>query len=389
MGNESPSHEIKLFTKDMLLVTIVNFLTFTSFQLFPSALPLYAQGLGVADDQLGLLMAITTVSALATRPIAGMVADRRGRHGVMVVGFFIMGVAVFLLPVIPLFSALLVIRFVQGIGWACSTTSTSTAASDIIPKKRFAEGMGYFSLSTAIALAIAPGLGIELLDTFGIAALSTVSIVCLALALVASFFISYKHISVESSNTKMELVERSSAFPSVIAFCLSLCYGAVITYLAIDAESKGIQGIALFFTVYALATLFSRPASGRLSDKKGFAPAVVFGIVFMVPSLVLIAMADSLAMYIAAALLLGIGYGTAQAALSAMAVILAPPERRGAANATYLLGLDAGIGVGSLASGALVGMIGCQDMFLATACMPVVAVAIYTIGHIAGLDKAK
>lgn len=387
MSEHAPTQNTRLFSKDMVLIIVVNFFTFMSFQLFPSALPLYARSLGVADGMLGWIMAITTISALAVRPIAGMVVDRHGRHGVMIAGFIVMAAAVLLMAVVPLFGALLAFRFIQGIGWGCCTTSNSTTASDIIPKSRFAEGMGYYSLSTAIALAVAPGLGIELLNMLGMTVLSGISTAFLALAAITSFFIAYKRIDPESAPRKAALIEAASAFPAITVFFISFCYGAIVTFLAIDAESRGVEGIALFFTVYALATLVSRPVSGRLTDKRGFTLTVVMGIVLMVPSLLLIALSGSLGMYLTAAVLLGIGYGTLQSSLSAMAVVLAHPSRRGAANATYLLGFDGGIGVGAIASGWLAGALGYQGMFLVVTFMPCIALAIYGTGLKLGFGK--
>ena len=48
-----------------------------------------------------------------------------------------------------------VCRMVHGASLAFSNTSTATIATDIIPKPRFAEGMGMFGLATALATACA------------------------------------------------------------------------------------------------------------------------------------------------------------------------------------------------------------------------------------------
>ena len=377
----------RLFSKGMILIIAVNFLTFMSFQLFPPTLPLYARGLGVDESQLGWLMAMATVAALVVRPFAGSVVDRRGRHGVMVAGLAVMGIAVVLMTLVPLFGALLAFRFIQGIGWGCCTTANSTVASDVIPKEHFAEGMGYYSLSAAVALAIAPGLGIELLNRGGMTVPASAATVFLILALMVSFFIAYRRIEPVQAPKRSALIEQASVFPAVTVFFISFCYGAIVTFLAIDAESRGVEGVSLFFAVYALATLVSRPASGRLTDKCGFTLAVVLGIVFMVPALVLIAFAGSLATYVVAAVFLGIGYGALQSSLSAMAVLLAPPSHRGAANATYLLGFDGGIGVGAVASGWMVGVWGYQGMFLALTLFPLIALIVYAGGQRLGLGK--
>ena len=43
----------------------------------------------------------------------------------------------------------------------------ATIAADIIPKRRFAEGMGYYALTAAISSALAPAVSVELVQGAG------------------------------------------------------------------------------------------------------------------------------------------------------------------------------------------------------------------------------
>ena len=60
---------------------------------------------------------------------------------------------------------------IHGAALACSNTTSSTIATDIIPRERFAEGMGMFGVSTALATACAPALGIWVMNRLGFEAL--------------------------------------------------------------------------------------------------------------------------------------------------------------------------------------------------------------------------
>ena len=55
-------------------------------------------------------------------------------------------------------------RVLFGIGFGMTSTSFPTMASDVIPIKRLGEGMGYFGLSTTLAMSIGPMIGLTLLQ---------------------------------------------------------------------------------------------------------------------------------------------------------------------------------------------------------------------------------
>src|SRR5699024_6816278 len=59
---------------------------------------------------------------------------------------------------------LLLVRIMQGAGWGLSSTSSGTIATDLVPKERRGEGLGYYGLSGNIALAFGPALGLFLTD---------------------------------------------------------------------------------------------------------------------------------------------------------------------------------------------------------------------------------
>ena len=60
-----------------------------------------------------------------------------------------------------------------------------------------------------------------------------------------------------------------------------------------------------------------------------------------------------------------------------MAVAIAPPERRGSANSTFLCAYDIGIGVGGGIAGSLISGLGYGKMFVIMSIFNVLAIAIY------------
>lgn len=121
---------------------------------------------------------------------------------------------------------------------------------------------------------------------------------------------------------------------------------------------QGVEGIALYFIVYALVAIVSRPLIGKIVARRGFLWPGLLSIAGVVATLVVISFADSVALFCVAGVFAGLGLGTAMSTFQAMAVAAAPARRRGVATSTYMFGFDLGIALGSVVAGVLVGMLG-------------------------------
>jgi MFS family permease len=142
----------KIWTKDFLFICIANFFVFIGFQMTLPTLPLFVEKLGGSDQLIGIVVSIFTLSALLIRPWVGHALESKGRRFVYLVGLGIFVVSVGSYAFMSSLILLFLMRIIQGLGWGMSTTAGGTVATDIIPKKRRGEGMGYFGLSGNIAL---------------------------------------------------------------------------------------------------------------------------------------------------------------------------------------------------------------------------------------------
>ena len=85
---------------------------------------------------------------------------------------------------------------------------------------------------------------------------------------------------------------------------------------------------------------------------------------------------DSALMW-ATALLYGLGHGTSSMVLNSMAIIHAPPQKIGAANATYWAAGDLGYSIAPIAWGAYCGARGYLDIYLLSAGIAAVSLVAY------------
>ena len=105
-------------------------------------------------------------------------------------------------------------------------------------------------------------------------------------------------------------------------------------------------GAGLAFGAFGVTALICRPFAGRLSDNLGRRPLLVFGALVAGLGMLLLPMAESLAVVVAIRLLQGVAEAAFFVAGFALLADLAPPSRMGEALSYNSLGLYLGIALG-------------------------------------------
>ncbi len=364
-----------LWTKNFLLLILLNLVTFCNYYMFPSALPPWVKTWGVDDHVLGWLTGIATIATLLARPFAGMALDRLERKGVFAAGLAIMLLASAAHYFFPIVGILLALRFIHGIGWSIANTSANTIVPEYIPKARFGEGMGYFSLASSFAMAIAPAIALSLPP----GPMIWTATAFVSLAFILSLTMKHPPRPPKEPHTGKRLFpyEKAAILPAVTIFMITTTHGAVTSFTALYAAQRGIGNIGLFFTLQAAALIVTRPLSGKIGDKRGFTALTLFSAVIVAASLALLASADSMPLFLLSGMLFGAGRGAMQTATQITVLLNTPKERFGAANATYFTGFDGGIAFGSIIAGILSSAVGYSDMFLILMACPMFAGVLY------------
>ena len=382
--HEKSNNNIQLWTKNFIIITLLNFLIFFSFQMLQPTLPIYVKELGGTDSVVGLVTGIFTVSALIARPFAGKTLDKIGRKPVFIIGLAIFAASVLAYSWLPIIGLILFFRLIHGFGWGISNTAVNTIASDNIPKSRFGEGMGYFSLASSLAMAIAPAVGLSYITKYSFSNLFLIASALIITVLLLVAFSEYTKPKKTSeatakTSTKDSLYEKSSIRPSIVIFFVCTTYGAVVSFISLYATEKGIENIGLFFTVYAVSLLVSRPVFGHINDRFGPDFSVIPGLIMLFIAMLLLWQASVLIMFLLVGCIYGIGFGAVQATIQTMAVAHVPTQRRGAANATFFTGFDSGIGFGSIIFGMIASALGYSNMYMLASAAIVIAFIFYVL----------
>lgn len=314
---------------------------------------------------IGLATALFSIASIVSRPFIGWLVDTKGRCTILVLG--LLGMT--LIPMGYFVSAgiamAVLLRTLHGAFHAASSNASSTWVADIIPHKCMGEGLGMYGLSMAVSTAVAPALGLAVMNMWGFRPLFGVTALAGLLALLIGVSIKNRSYCLSTQPLRFgELFERMSLPASVTQFFFMMAYGVIEVYVAIYATTHGLPGGGIYFICMAVATVLTRLALGRAVDKYGEARLVYTGNAALIAGILLLVFAHNLSGYVHSALLLGYSFGAVQPSLQTMALHAVKPERRGAASSTFFVAFDFGIALGGFLAGLLVKCFGYDAMFL-------------------------
>lgn len=369
--------QCKLWTRDLVLIILVNLCVFTNHIMSLSTFPFFIKSLGGTEALAGMCAAFFCLVAVIVRPFVGWWLDNGARRAVLVVGLILLAVAPMGYVLAPVLAAAILLRMVHGAALSLSNSTTATVASDVIARPRFAEGMGYFGMATALASAIAPALGLELMG-LGFNVLYAAAAAISILALVLFCFVRTPRPKTEKRPLSIKgLVNRDSLPATCTMLVFMFTFGALENFVAIYAANEGLLSGSIYFVVMSVVLLLVRVFLGRLVDERGEAFFVYTGNAAMICALLLLAFAPNAVTFLLSGALAGYAFGGLEPALQSMAVHTATDETRGSANSTFLCGYDIGYGLGGGVAGVLITSVGYANMWAIVALACVASVVLY------------
>ena len=372
--------ELKLWTRDLVLIILVNLCVFTNHIMSLSTFPFYIQSLGGTEAVAGICAAAFSFVAVIIRPFVGWWLDNGVRRAALVAGLVLMGLAPLGYVFVPVLSVAIAIRMMHGVGLSFSNSTTATVASDVICRPRFAEGMGYFGMATALASAIAPALGLSLMEGFGFNALYAVAAVIAGLGLVLFAFVRAPKVDVPKKKLDLRTIINRDSLPATVTMLIFMfTFGALENFVAIFASEASLPSGSIYFLVMSAMLLLVRITLGKLVDQRGEAFFVYSCNAAMLVAFLLLAFVPNVVTYILSAVLAGYAFGGLEPSLQSMAVHTSTEETRGSANSTFLCGYDIGYGLGGGIAGSLITGLGYSAMWSIVSIACVLSVIVYVV----------
>ncbi|CAM3062244.1 MFS transporter [Filibacter tadaridae] len=379
----------KLWTKDFIVVSSVNFLLTLIFYLLMVTIAVYAVNeYSATTSQAGLITGIFIIGTLIGRLFTGRVIDSIGRKRTLIIGLILFTLTTLLYFINIGIPFLLVNRFIHGIALGVASTAAGTIVAQIIPITRRGEGIGYYSMSATLATAIGPFVGLLMSQHTSFQMIFAFCLVLGFLSLVTAFFVKVPMLEnavpvVNEKGIKLSQFVELKAVPiAFVTFVVAFAYSSVLSFINFYAiEVDLVSTASFFFIVYAVAVLVSRPFTGRLMDVKGSNLIMYPAFVLFGAGLILLSTAQSSVVLLLSGALIGLGFGNMQSTTQAIAVKLTPPHRMGLATSTFFIALDGGLGFGPYLLGFIIPVIGYSKLYIALGIFVFVSSILYYFLH--------
>ena len=154
--------------KRLSVLMAVAFVDMMGLMIIWPLLPLYAKNLGASATVVGLLAASFPIAQLVSSPVWGYVSDRYGRRPALLVGLGTSAIAYVVFGFAHTVWLLFISRFVQGLGGGTTGVVQAYVADTMLPRER-AKALGWLSAATSAGVIMGPPLG-SFMHHFGEAA---------------------------------------------------------------------------------------------------------------------------------------------------------------------------------------------------------------------------
>ena len=342
----------RLLTTAFIRLTLADVAYFTSTGVAIYTLPLWVTGpVGSDKSGAGLAFGAFAVSALILRPVAGRLADTRGRRPLLVGGALISAVGMLGTAYAESLGLVVVLRLLLGVAEAAFFVASIAALADLAPPNRMGEATSYNSLGLYLGLAFGPPLAELLVRTGGFRAAwygaATLSVIA---ALVAAGIRDLRK-GAPATAGRMRVIHWK-AVPAALGFFASVvAMGALFAFGSLQADAVGLMPVSTPLFVYGIIVVTGRLLLARVLDR--FRPLLLGAVALVIISGGLMIMAlwtTPLGMVLGAAVF-ALGITLSTPAFFSAIFATARPDERGAASGTASVFLDLAMGGGPMLLG--------------------------------------
>jgi MFS family permease len=294
----------------------------------------------------------------------------------MMVGGVALAVFSLIYAILPGYHLMLALVVVHGFFWSGLLSGSGAYISSVVPSSRRAEGIGYWGLSTILATSVAPTIG---LWVYGRGGWTAMCLEAAAINLVmAGIAWALPADEARREHRKMT-IEWHVLVLSFTLFMYAFGYGGITSFIALYTDANGVTPRGLYFTVFCLTILFTRPLSGRLGDRIGYRRVFLPCVALVAIGFALLAIGGSKPMLIVSAIVFGAGFGSAYPVFLAHIMRHVDESRRGAMFGSIIGAFDTGIGTGSIVLGSIVQRAGYQPAWATCAVLAACAIPYFLL----------
>lgn len=343
------------FGKNFWLLCLSMFFFMAGFNLIMPDLNQFITNLG-GENQKGLIITLFTISAGLSRPFSGKLSDTIGRKKVIYIGAICSTVVSLLYPLSETVFFFLMLRFFHGFSAGFTPTGATALLTDIVPINQRGKAMGIWGTFISMGIGAGQSLGAWICLKFGFNILFSAAAICSILSIILFFEVqeSLKNpVKYRLSILKLkwqDVFEPSVRPAAVVMFLTAISSGIIFVITPDISEFLKIDNKGFFFGIYVISTIIIRLLTSSISDRIGRRQMLLVGCFLLIISMMLIAISDSVSMYITSAIVFGFATGVSSPTLFAWTADLSHESRRGVGAGTMFIALETGIMTGSLST---------------------------------------
>ena len=364
----TPQITRQILNRDFILAFFAQFASSFIFFILIPTLPIYLAGLGSTEIETGVLLGVFFFCSLICRPFVGRALLRTPERKFMIIGSSLYALASIAYLFSPPFWPFFIVRVFHGIGFGFFHTASFTFIANAASKAHRGQSLGYFSLSMTFASALAPAIGMLLINHFSF---NILFLVCLGLSfcslLVTNQLAGKQTAPLQAASTEDGFFLSRIAIPASVTNSISLfMWGAVAAFFPLYAVDHGVANPGLFFTTIAIMLFLGRSVGGRILDLVKRESVILPCLIAYILSMAILAFSETLPMFILVGVIWGIGNAFSMPSLVAY-VLDREGSHPGPAMGTFTAISDLGISLGPVIMGIVIHVTGYQVMFLCLA----------------------
>ncbi|MDR2688454.1 MAG: MFS transporter [Azoarcus sp.] len=375
-----------IFTRGFVVLALVNLMVMTAYYLlFIVSAPYASEMFRATPSEAGLAAGLILVGCLAGRFVIGGLLHTLGYKRVLFSGLVLYTASLLLYPMAGNLAMFMVVRFLSGLGVGCIGTVTATLIACMVPAHLSGQGIGYFSMSSIVALALGPFFGILLMQHLPF---EWIFLFCALFGLISlGIAAMLDHPAIAENPARHSFRIDDFVEFSVMPICgivalISIGYGCLQAFLSFHAQALGLAHEAsLFFLVYAITAFVLRPFAGKIFDRRGPNWVIYPALAVTTLGFLALGLTHSPWLLLFSGVLLGIGIGNFHSTAQATVIKNVSKARIGQATSTFFIFLDLGIGIGPYLLGHAVSRAGYPGLFFMLALLSFLCLPLYHIAH--------
>jgi MFS family permease len=358
-----------ILTHDFVLGFLALFTFIVAYHALIPTLPIFFARLGSNEREIGVLVGVFGASALGARLLVGSALLKYSEKSIMMFGALLFAVTFLASIVLRPFWPFFAVRLFQGVAFAFIDTAALAFIIKVTPLANRGRAISYFVLAPPFSQAIAPSLGMFIINQYSFTVLF---LICVGLSLCAFLFswkvkgqklIAPDKTTPENNN---HFLERKIVVPSIMNFLQNFVWGGIIAFLPLYAINCGIKNPGWFFTANAGMLIMGRILGGRILDTYNKEKIISTFIFTSMAAMVILAFSKTLPMFILVGMIWGTGGAFFFPASMAYSLDYAGSSS-GTAVGTFRALSDLGLALGPVLMGIIIPIAGYQIMFLCLA----------------------